>query len=84
METGIAANGRVDRSVRGWMPIEAAPKDGRKIWLFDPNDHQCVGYWFHCANWEGWMFADELLADVKPDGLTPTHWMPLPDAPNAI
>ena len=81
--TTLIAQCPVDVNVRGWMPIETAPKDGRHIWTFDPNDHQCVGYWFHCDEWEGWMFADELLADAKPDCLTPTHWMPLPDAPNA-
>lgn len=70
---------------REWQPIETAPKDGTHIWLFSNGDHQCAGYWLITSgedyHWEGWIFADELLADVKPDGLDPTHWMPLPAAP---
>lgn len=64
-----------------WLPIETAPRDGRHILLYDPFDHPCAGYWFSCEEWSGWMYADELLADVKPDGLKPTKWMPLPPEP---
>jgi hypothetical protein len=67
-----------------WYPIETAPKDGSHIWLYTPLDHQAVGYWLSCEEWGGWMFADELLADVKPDGMGPTHWMPLPPLPDSV
>lgn len=69
-----------------WQPIETAPKDGTAIWLFEATDWPVCGVYrvisgedFH---WEGWLYADELLSEVKPDGLTPTHWMPLPEPPN--
>lgn len=57
----------------GWEPINTAPKDGRKIrlgWL--PNwpelEYVVVSHWNRHV-WSGYW--------------TPTHWMPLPEAPNA-
>ena len=79
METDIAANGRVDRSVRGWLPIETVPKDGSAVlvWLEEPL-HNCrvvnatfrrnitiIGGCFHF------------------DAPKATHWMAPPEAPNA-
>ena len=73
--------------VGDWLPIESAPKDGTHLWLFSPDDHPVSGYWLVTSgddfHWEGWMFSDEILSEVKPDGLTPTHWRPLPPAPQA-
>lgn len=74
----------------GWIPIASAPRDGRQIWLFDPNidPDQFVGSygWLdlpigHPDNWAGWVFADEILinhCDYEPE---PTHWRPLPEPP---
>ena len=75
----IAANGRVDRSVRGWMPIETVPKTGAAVlvYLEDELHHSRV----HAATFHpnitviGNMFAF--------DCPKATHWMPLPEAPNA-
>ncbi len=64
-----------------WQPISTAPKDGTHIFLYEPYDHPCVAFYVTSPEWSGWMFADELLADVKPEGPEPTHWMPLPPPP---
>lgn len=61
----------------GWQPIETAPKDGRYILLFDPSaspDHRVVRAHFN----DYWETADGTtwLDNV-------THWMPLPDPPEA-
>ena len=62
-----------------WQPIETAPKDRFHVLLFGdgPGFKQCsfVGYWYeHDGVWFSF--------DHKPAG-QPTHWMPLPKAPNA-
>lgn len=59
----------------GWQPIETAPKDVQVL-LYNPRTYSqeiIIGYWGR-DRWEA------------PDGdsivvLDPTHWMPLPDAP---
>jgi len=64
-----------------WQPIESAPKDGTEIWAFDESEHQCLAYWMDYPKWSGWIFVDELLADIHPAGINPTHWMHKPAAP---
>lgn len=80
-----------------WMPIETAPKDGTRIflwkgsWLSAP-----VGWWGDDGDWDGclgWCLADEFLSygqcaeafigykEDIDDGCMPTHWMPLPTPP---
>lgn len=62
-----------------WQPIETAPKDGTEILLYRRGVSQ--GKWRvgmlngQCA-WggDGWFY---------PRWDQPTHWMPLPEAPNA-
>ena len=56
-----------------WLPIETAPKDGTPI-LVVGGAHTAAeiraadgAWWNHCP--------------LK--GVTPTHWMPLPDPPEA-
>lgn len=58
-----------------WQPIETAPKDGRRLWLYEPS----YGYegWWHTDFPRGeayWM--DD--ADSEPQ---PTHWRALPAPP---
>lgn len=69
----------------GWMPIETAPKEGKTMYVVKafnvehgfPNgrpytsDPYCV--WPEGDDWARW-----------PHGFAPTHWMPLPAAPNAL
>lgn len=65
-----------------WQPIETAPKDV-DLWLFEPNGspQQVVGFFYSDENWSGWMYRDDVLADISPEGLSPTHWMTLPEPP---
>lgn len=59
----------------GWQLIETAPKDGSDVLLSSPHWHGdvVVGCW----SFEGWRDRDDS------DKLEPTHWMPLPAAPEA-
>lgn len=60
---------------QAWQPIETAPKDGTEILLFvDPKPQ--VGAWHPKAkDWidQSWEYFFQ--------GPGPTHWMPLPEAP---
>lgn len=68
-----------------WQPIATAPKDGTRILLFQPKgDGEDSTRTVAEAAWldyvpeeSGWCMAE---GDVW---LCPTHWMPLPDAPEA-
>ena len=73
MSTALIAQGPVDVNVRGWRPIETAPKSPDWfIGLFADGDiRKCVGDTRHWFDWNGF------VTDA------PTHWMPLPDATNA-
>lgn len=70
----------------GWQPIETAPKDGTKVLLARIGRNEAgkdLGIWWACkgfwsARWNNWNDGCE------PCGLAgPTHWMPLPAAPEA-
>lgn len=66
-----------------WRPIETAPKDGSEVWAF--NGEQGVMHWtageIDGGKWALWVWADQLMADVDAEPDQPTHWMPLPAAP---
>lgn len=64
---------------RGWQPIETAPKDGRTVWVW--NGEHCQMEWYGSDEWSGWLHSDPLLSDADPDPVQPTHWRPLPAAP---
>lgn len=68
----IAALAAADESP--WRSMDSAPKDGRDVLLWCPNGmtpSTHVGYWDDGV--ELWMVGD--------DDIWPTHWMPLPAAP---
>lgn len=81
----------IDRlACKAWQPISTAPKELQPILLWLPP----VGGWL-AGPWRGsWSYADEtwtlhtplLAADGRAICLTenpePTHWMPLPPAPD--
>lgn len=72
----------------GWQPIETAPRDGTEVLLFlgAPYNKTEKARWF--VPWANWQTGD---LPTDPDGeeyhgigsKCPTHWMPLPEAPNA-
>jgi hypothetical protein len=73
-----------------WMPIESAPRDGSMILVYPPT-------WYdrHCsmAKWDDdryakrprpyWKRADDLLRTTISRDAKTTHWMPLPEPPEA-
>ena len=69
-----AARLRKERNNAGWQPIETAPKDGTQVLLYWPiwSDTPGIGCWLK-NEWvvEGALYSVE----------GPTHWMPLPKAP---
>jgi hypothetical protein len=76
-----------------WQPIETAPKDGTEVLL-------AVGGIVDTGNWqaespvglESGVIVDPVLPEgwyglrgLCPwDGVQPTHWMPLPEPPQAV
>ena len=88
MTTPIA-QGPVDVNVRGWQPIETAPTDGeyvlvsngRGVWVARFKDEYQSG-WRPACPWQSMMLNHDHIPSTKRKG-HPTHWMPLPDAPNA-
>lgn len=80
-----------DTEREGWQPIETAPKDGTPILAFHPfkfaNDKEDAvcdvtawdvrgGFWFNRTASNYYQRCSE--------GAQPTHWMPLPPAPESI
>jgi len=73
-----------------WQPIETVPKDGTEVICWDPHMMCCeLGHWAHK------MWADNSSEHHVPGMVEsariyqnnyffPTHWMPLPDAPEPI
>jgi hypothetical protein len=78
----------VEAAVVGWQPIETAPKDGTRVLLFSvPNEvpslrpHIADGFWKATSSLMApgfWMLGQS----VGPS-FCPTHWQPLPPAPDA-
>ena len=66
-----------------WQPIETAPKDGRHILIWDWEGLASIVeiYWAKDSDWEGWVYAEELLAEACPEVDDPTHWQPVPEPP---
>ena len=62
-----------------WKPIETAPKDGTKVLLWADGQVE-IGDWLPDAHpWNDtswWIEGGQITAR------NPTHWMPLPEAPN--
>lgn len=56
-----------------WQPIETAPKDGTFVLLYSPIlfGEQMVVAYYELGRW------NDLMGRVP----QPTHWMPLPKAP---
>jgi hypothetical protein len=66
-----------------WRPIETAPKDGRRIFLYGAagfgETSSDVGYWDRDPEDEcGQCWRDGTCERIEP---IPTHWMPLPEPP---
>lgn len=68
-----------EREADNWQPIETAPKDGARLWLFWPlahvDDQQAIGWWIDTPT--GGYWTDALDCRFEP----PSHWQPLPPPP---
>ena len=56
----------------GWKPIETAPKDGTRIWIW--NDGGVDIYWYNESNYQ------EIPNWINKNGwrpIKPTYWQPL-------
>lgn len=103
MENTVIAASPLDIPVRGWLPIETAPKDGTELlawredagvfivrwtaplYFMSDSEINVVSEGGDDTGWleqEDWFFADFVSGDRLEGDLVPTHWMPLPEAPN--
>ena len=65
------------RAAAGWLPIESAPKDGRRVLLWNERYNAAItGQFYGLGGWK-------LDGEMPPLFHQPTHWMPLPAAPSA-
>lgn len=62
----------------GWQPIETAPRDGREILGYTEEVGALVMYWDTMSQEQ-----DHWSDGMSISYWTPTHWMKLPEAPNA-
>ncbi|QQB37949.1 DUF551 domain-containing protein [Achromobacter deleyi] len=59
----------------GWLPIESAPKDGRRVLLWNERYNAAItGQFYGLGGWK-------LDGEMPPLFHQPTHWMPLPAPP---
>jgi hypothetical protein len=81
-----------------WQPIETAPKDGTEIlgfhfWEYGFGKPSVCGPWTMAFLRKNWMaswggqpvieYMSDFGTTYKETEMMPTHWMPLPDAPDA-
>lgn len=67
--------------VKGWQPIETAPRDGTAILVGTAeNDPDCA-WWANCTWFNGWCSGGH-RSDMYGPGFDPTQWMPLPARPS--
>lgn len=62
-----------------WKPINDDAKDGRSwaLWCPDETPSLVVGCYYDLPLWQGWLYADEDLRDLRPGGVEPTHYAPI-------
>lgn len=74
-----AAGVAQERAKREWRPIETAPKDGTRIWIWGTRTNSDEGFYSHSAcRWDKrigcWRDAFGILTVAS-------HWVPLPEPP---
>ncbi|WP_238920894.1 DUF551 domain-containing protein [Achromobacter xylosoxidans] len=74
-EENAKHNAAIRAAVAGWLPIESAPKDGRRVLLWNERYNAAItGQFYGLGGWK-------LDGEMPPLFHQPTHWMPLPAAP---
>lgn len=77
------ARAALSGSNAGWQPMDSAPKDGTVI-LAVSNDAQrprVIATWWHDGWWRSYKPTLDKFETENPFRWFPTHWMPLPTAP---
>lgn len=72
-----------------WQPIDTAPKDGSMVMLYRPDAIEwakvCIGKYddnrYHKKPNPYWALCLHIGGRNQARQWSPTHWMPLPDAP---
>ena len=72
-----------------WQPIETAPKDGTTILVANGNEggYDTEPFQIGSASWDKSYSGFHWLSNACCDGVSyyvPTHWMPLPEAPEQL
>lgn len=76
--TNVGSNG----GVAAWMPIATAPKDGKRIMVFEGGEAQIVAW--RAMHYGRMDWGPDDGESVYCEGaFRPTHWMPLPAPPEA-
>jgi hypothetical protein len=65
------------REASQWQPIESAPKDGTAVLAYCPDAQPTVGVVAFQRGWQEWSSVPGVHTRK------PTHWMHLPEPPNA-
>lgn len=81
-----AATSELSAGLGAWQPIETAPKDGTTVIVFVPPGKYHSGRTV-TVRWTErdigyWHVDDGKRGPFPLRGGEPTHWMPLPEAPN--
>ncbi|MCW3675432.1 DUF551 domain-containing protein [Burkholderia cenocepacia] len=75
----IQAARRTTPDREAWQPIETAPKDGKRVLVFEPGSRG--GVWVaHFLRYPG---KPDQWVNPGCHKINPTHWMPLPTAPTS-
>lgn len=84
-EAWQACAAALSQPAAAWQPIETAPKDGSSILAFWACSLNCVPVTGdNCYAMTLWSGGDWISTDLSDISFSePTHWMPLPAAPEA-
>lgn len=64
-----------------WQSIEICPSDGRPVLVSAPGEEVCAAQWTKDGGESGWYPCGTILNYRGWIQFQPTHWMPLPPAP---
>ena len=68
--------------VKGWLPIETAPKDGTRVKLLTQGGKEDIGYWSNYPRYNPDDLPGEWSTEFGNCDTPITHWMPLPEPPD--
>ena len=61
-----------------WQPIETAPRDGTSVLAYQVTDnYQSEMKWIEGEGYALWIYSDDVLSEIEPNPMQPTHWKPL-------